>query len=184
MSETAPAATRKTVRIVADYRKFNLPIDFRSSVERLLLGTPPKYLVGLDSVILRDSGGFTSREKKHKKKDSTKTLVGCYYRATRTTPPRIHLFLDNIVQGPSLWLRIPLVRELMLAGPLFHELGHHIQEHIAPEYKDRETTADAWSQRLARDYFSSRRTLLLLRILRGFLRLVRRARRKTQREDS
>jgi len=176
-------STQRTVRIATDYRHFRSPIDFSRSVDRLLLGTPPKYLAGLDSVILRDSGGFTRREKRLSEKDSTKALVGAYHRATRTTPPRIHLFIDNIVQGPSLLLRLPLIRELLLAGPLFHELGHHIQEHIAPEHRDREATAEAWARRLTSEYFSSRRTKLSLRVLRSVLKLVQKGKRRRRRKE-
>jgi hypothetical protein len=163
------------VRVLTDFRGFRAPFDVRGSVERLLLGIPSKYLIGLDAVILRDTGGFTRSERKKSQKDPTRALLGCYHRARRVTPPRIHLFVDNILDdGGSLWLRIPLIRDILLAKTLFHEVGHHIQEHIAPEYRERETTADAWSMRLSAHYFSARpHRALLVKALRVLFKILR-----------
>lgn len=166
---------RLKVEIKVDYRTFRSAADFRATVERLLLGVSPKYLEGLDCVILRDSGGFTRNERKRSKRDLTSVLTGAYHRATASTPPRIHLFIDNIVQGGGVWLWIPAFRELLVAGPLFHELGHHIQEHIRPEHKDREATAEAWSKRLGREYFAThrRRIIPVFKTLSRILKVVR-----------
>jgi hypothetical protein len=166
---------KRRLKILAEGKRFDSPINFRRSIERLLEGIPAKYLAGLDCVVLRDTSGFSQYEKKRSEHDRTKVLTGAYYRRARKTPPRIHLFVDNIVGRNSFWLRMALIRELLLAGPLFHELGHHIQESIIPEHKDKEATAEAWSQRLTREYFQShyRYTLPMLRVLRAIIKIIR-----------
>jgi hypothetical protein len=138
------------VRVVTDLHDFSGEVNLVRSVERLLSGVPAKYIAGLGSVLLRDSGGLTHSERKKRESRPGVPLLGTYYHAKGSTPPQIHLFVDQILVGWSpRFLRLPLILDVLLARPLFHELGHHIQARIEPEHRDHEAVATEWSNKLA-----------------------------------
>jgi hypothetical protein len=150
------------IKVVSDLRGLRSPIDFSRTVDCLLCGVPGMYLAGLDTIVLRDSGGLTSNEKKKRYRRPGKVLLGTYYHATRKAAPQIHLFVDKITEGWPTWLlRVPLIREVLLAVPLFHEIGHHIQAKIVPKHGDHEDTAEGWSKRLTGEFLSQRYRYLI-----------------------
>src|ERR1700674_1200532 len=133
--------------------------DVLRSVERMLRATPPRYLVGLSRVVLRDAGGLRRKERLTRKRLEHKGRVrmGEYHHAVRGSQARIELFVDEILyQDSQPWLlRLRLMRDLFLAATLFHEIGHHIQAAIEPEYADKERTADSWRNQLTKRFFRS-----------------------------
>ena len=137
-------------RIVTDLRDFPEQVNLVGSVERLLSDVPTKYLAGLGSVLLRDSGSLTRSERQKRERRPSSSLLGTYYHAKGATPPQIHLFVDKILPGWSpRVLRLPIILDVLLARPLFHEIGHHIQARIEPEHRDPEVVATEWSNKLA-----------------------------------
>jgi hypothetical protein len=177
---TEKRGARLNVQVVDRCTTYPLPARFQKTVERLLLGVSPKYLAGLQSVVLRDSGNLTRHEKKKRERLPGMVLLGTYYHRTRTTAPQIHLFVDKILRTWPAWLlRISLIRELVMARPLFHELGHHIQAEIVPEYREREGAAVAWSRKLGREYLESSHRLFLpiFKILKYVAKVVKRRQR-------
>ena len=156
--------------VIADLRTFSSRIDYRETVEDILRYVPNKYLVGLDRVVIRDRGGLIRKELMRERKRGL-AAMGLYYRATRTHPAHIELFIDEIVEGwprPLLWCKA--FREVLLTQTLFHELGHHVHSHLSPEHRDRESVAKTWSSQLVRDYL--RRRFWYLRPLRRPIRLL------------
>jgi hypothetical protein len=140
------------VQIITAFHSFEASADFAKSVERLLRSVPPKYLAGLHCVRLRDSAGLTSRERKRSGVDFGKSPRGVYYRASRTTSPQIHLFIDNMANWSKRTLRLPVMRDFIIAKTLFHELGHHIQDRIEPMHKSHEAAAEEWARKLTRTF--------------------------------
>ena len=159
-----------SVQVVPRYQEFKSRIDYAGTVEFLLRYVPVKYLAGLNCVLLRDSGGLTRSEKLRAGK-KRRAILGHYCRATHGQQAQIHLFVDQIARywpTPLLWWRRS--REYALADVLFHEIGHHIHAHIAPEYRDRELTAEDWRGRLILEYL--RRRYWYLRPLRKPIGLI------------
>ena len=74
---------------------------------------------------------------------------GWYQAATRTSPASIYLCMDNIAKSEKHGAhRIPILRYDALGTVLYHEIGHHIHKVHRPEFRQRETVADDWSNRL------------------------------------
>jgi hypothetical protein len=51
---------------------------------------------------------------------------------------------------------IPFLRSAIFGHVLFHEIGHHIDATVRPEFREKEDVADSWSKRLLRIYFRER----------------------------
>lgn len=165
------------VRVSTDYGTFRPPVDFTRSVGRLLRSVPSKYLTGLDSVILRDSSGLTREERKKSGADSGKLPKGAYYRGSGSTPPRIHLFIDNMAQWSKRPLQLPVMRDFIIAKTLFHELGHHIQDRIEPRHKSHEAAAKEWARELTSSFLRDQYWywVPLMKLVTGINRLFRRS---------
>jgi hypothetical protein len=164
------------VRICTNFSTFRPPVDFARSVRRLLHSVPSKYLTGLDCVILRDSGGLTTEEKKKSGADSGTSPRGAYYRGNGGTPPRIHLFIDNMAQWSKRPLQLPVMRDFIIAKTLFHELGHHIQNRIEPRHKSHEAAAKEWARELTRSFLRKKYWywVPIMKLVGGMGRLFRR----------
>jgi hypothetical protein len=58
--------------------------------------------------------------------------------------------------GPHWYLRVPVVRDILLSSVLFHEIGHHIHATAQPEFREKEDVADKWKSKLQRRYLRGR----------------------------
>jgi len=58
-------------------------------------------------------------------------------------------------------MRVPLLRNIVLAGTLFHEIGHHLDNTIGAPARGGEAAAEAWQGRLLRFYFRKQYWYLL-----------------------
>jgi hypothetical protein len=163
------SADSPRVRVNADFRTFAPRIDYCATVATLLSYVPAKYLTGLDRVVLRDRGGLVRKEKLRERKMGVRR--GTYFRAVANRPAHIELFVDQIVASwPAALLRCRGIREILVSRTLYHEVGHHIHGHIAPEHRDREAVAKEWGLRLGREYM--RRRYWYLRPFFGPLRFM------------
>jgi hypothetical protein len=126
---------------------------------RLLGGIPPKYLVGLKTIVLTDATGLSHEKKRWKswyrgRKVLIRESRGLYHHASQGTAAWIEIFLDNTTKHfPQSFLKIPIFADIVLGEVLFHEIGHHIHETQSPEFRERENVADQWKRRLSRLYF-------------------------------
>ena len=150
-----------SVVVIEDYRDWSPPFEMAATVRTLLASVPPRYLVGLHSVVL-SSRHRLSRERRRPtrargRKVPITRCLGLYHRSRRGQQAWVELFADAIVgRLPRLLLRIRLFREAEVASVLFHELGHHIHATQAPEHREPEDVAESWRRKLSRPYFRRR----------------------------
>jgi hypothetical protein len=161
-------------RVVESYSGYAPPFDVKALVEKMASTVPPKFLVGLEEILLTNTAGLPRRirrgvTKSRKKKVRMVKARGLYQPKWNNRPARIEIFVDNTLVGwrkGHFWWLIP--RGLDLQDVLFHEIGHHIHATIQPEHREREDVADVWKVRLSRNYLRQRH-----RLLRGTLRVLR-----------
>src|SRR5689334_13026066 len=93
----------------------------------------PEHLGGLKSVVLTDSasiGRGKTRRVAGKKYDRN-ACRGFYYQEWNGKPAWIQLVANNIVpRYPSFLMGFQLLRDLVVAEILYHEVGHHIQARL------------------------------------------------------
>ena len=161
-AENVAVAPSKLPSFVASFSWYTPPFDPVPTVERMLASVPPKYLVGLKEVVLTNSSGMPRKlrrsvTKARKRKVRIVEAAGLYHAAWHGNRAWIEIFIDNKLRGVerSWWLEIAYLRETVLAGVLFHEIGHHIHATTHPEYRDKEDVADTWKLKLNRQYFRS-----------------------------
>jgi hypothetical protein len=144
--------------IVESYRDFEPPSNFRQDVETLLRYVPPKYLVGLKTIILTNRAGLTRDKRKQKVWSRNRKLrvadsLGSYSRAQKSSPATVWLYVDNIVRSQDTWWkRAPLLRHLTSGDVLYHEIGHHIHTVHRPIHEGRENVAEDWSRKLKANF--------------------------------
>ena len=149
-------SSRNLLTVHENYRNYNPPQGVRSAIEKLLSAVPEEFQAGLVSVVLTNSDsvgkGKTRRVKGRKYRQ--RSCGGFYHPRHKGERPWIEVVVDNTLgDTPPLLLRIPLIRELMLAGTLFHELGHHLDATVGAPAPSGEAAAEAWRKRLSRSYF-------------------------------
>jgi len=141
-------------KIVESYRDFEPRSNFRNDVETLLRYVPPKYLVGLNSIVLTNRAGLTRDKRKQKvwsrnRKVRLAESLGSYSRAWKSSPATVWLYVDNIMGAEATWWnRVPLLRYMMPGEVLYHEIGHHIHVVHRPIHEGRENVAEDWSRKL------------------------------------
>jgi hypothetical protein len=145
--------------IVESYRDYIPSPTFRRLLQNLLNAVPPRYFVGLKTIILTNQAGETCDRKRQKvwSRNHKIKLVdaqGYYSPATRTSQASIVLHVDNILNGMRPWeLKAPLLCYEPLATVLYHEIGHHIHAEHKPLYKGKEDVADDWSKKLSGRFY-------------------------------
>lgn len=148
------------MKVVEHFADMEPRLDYASSVRRVLATLPAEYLHGLEAVVLRDKASMTRQERRRGFGRSD----GHYVRSrSGKRPPRIELFLDNILAPIPSWLRWwPLFRYETVHGILLHEVGHHLQATLIPQRDLPEE--DAWdlAARLWRRSFRQRHPVLAL----------------------
>jgi hypothetical protein len=169
--------------IVEAYRDYVPPQCILQMVEDLLKAVPPRYLIGLQAIILTNQAAQPRNRKQQKlwsrnRKIKLVEALGYYSPASRSSRASITLHLDNILKRISpRELRIPFVRYYPLASVLYHEIGHHIHAEHNPVYEGKENVAENWSERLSRRFYRTHYWYLmpLLTPLIFLVKLVRSA---------
>jgi hypothetical protein len=167
-----------SVLVTEGYREWRPPIDGRRTVEHLLRQVSETHLAGLREVSLTNAGGLARKRRRartwtRKRKIAIGDARGLYHGAWKGEPPWIELFVDRICDGFPAWVfKLPLMRDLVFADVLFHEIGHHIHATTQKEHADRELVADRWRGALAGPYF--RRRYWYLRPVFALARWLRR----------
>lgn len=140
--------------------EYRPPFDVSATIERLVGSVDPKYLAGLEAVVLSSRSSLNRKGRRRASKSRGKKVwvrdcLGLYERPRRGQPAWIELFVDTILAGATLRsLRFRFVQETVVAETLFHELGHHIHATQAPEHADPEDVAEKWRSRLEIESFS------------------------------
>jgi hypothetical protein len=162
------------MQVIEFYIDFQPPFDIKGDTEDLLRHVPERYLVGLGSIVITNSGALNRNERNRKllsrkRKVSMSRVRGTYTAATRSESAYITLYADKITDGHTGWfIKIPLVRHLILSEVLYHEIGHHIDDQHRPEYREKEDIADDWERKLGVTFFRRRYWYLI-----PFVRTIR-----------
>jgi len=155
-----PESRTRTV-IHEFYNDYVPPRYVRKLVTNLLFSVPARYLHGLDCVVLTNQSGAPRRQRLGKVTSRKRRLPqswvrGRYHHAHQGKAAWIELFVDNLSAAVVLHPLIPLLRTGIFGLVLFHEIGHHIEATIKPEFREKEDVADSWSKRLLTDYCRER----------------------------
>ncbi len=154
--------TNSAPEIVENYRDYTPSVDVKKIVSELLTSVPTGYLVGLKRIVLTNRLSLNRDQRRKKtwqqgRKHQFATSLGAYYRATRSQPACVWLFVDNILEPLPSWLpRMPMVCYSIIGDVLYHEIGHHIHRVHKPVYEGRENVAEDWSRKLGRAFFRKR----------------------------
>ena len=166
------------VDVVEAYKDFRPPCNAKRVVADLLANVPQEHLAGLRSVVLTNATALGGKRKRgwswsRGRKARHTEVAGLYHGAWQGQEAWIELFVDQVLQGVPGWaIRVPVVRALLFAFVLFHEVGHHIHAVQRPEHREREDVADDWQRRLTRAYLRRRHRLAGL-VLRPVARVMR-----------
>lgn len=140
------------------YNDYQPPKYAARTVRKLIRTVPEKYLQGLECVVLTNQSGLprkrrlgkvTSRKRSHLRS----SIVGLYHPMHYGEKAWIELFVDKLEVGIYRYWWIPLLREMAFAWVLFHEIGHHIDYTMKPEFREKEDVADDWCKRLLKNFF-------------------------------
>jgi len=147
------------ITVVEDYKDYRPPDSVRRTIEKLLSGLPEPYHSGLESVVLTNAAavgrGRTNRirGRKYYRRDCR----GFYHSRGEGGKPWIEIIVDNVIADtPPTAIKVPLIREMIFADTLFHEVGHHLNATLGTLARGEESSAERWRKRLARSYFRKR----------------------------
>jgi hypothetical protein len=136
-----------------------------------------EHLSGLQSVVLTDTASI-GRGKTRRvggRKYNRNSCRGFYNYQWRGQPAWIQLVTDNIVAGyPTSLLRVQLLRDLIVAQTLYHEIGHHLHEAVGSATRGGEDAAEYWRKRLLKIHVQRRYGYLrpLAPVLKAFTQLL------------
>lgn len=175
-----PYRNKHGVEIKEAYRGYTPPMNVQATVDRLLASIPSKYVAGLKTIVLTNASGLghsrkRSRTRSRGRRVAISGCTGLYHQKWNHDPAWIELFVDNMLAScPHLMLRIPPLRDEVVAYVLFHEIGHHVHYTKVPEHQEREDVADRWRDEISQAYFREKYWYihLLLRPFRPILRLL------------
>jgi hypothetical protein len=153
--------TARPIEIREFYNDFVPAPYVRKLVAGMLSSVPAEYLRGLDCVVLTNHSGAPRRERlgkvtSRKRRVPQSRVLGRYHHAHRGKKPWIELYVDKLGAAVAAHRLIPFVRTAIFGYVLFHEIGHHIDFTIRPEFREKEDVADEWRKRLLSKYLFTR----------------------------
>ncbi len=191
---------RMEPRIVEAYRDWHPRFQVESRIRELLTIVPRKHLSGLGSIVLTNVDALSHARRREKTWSGNRKVritesLGMYHHGGQGNPAWIELLVDNICREwrdgkpPS-----RLSAHFHLGEVLYHEVGHHIQEVHAPQFRPKENVAEWWEERLMKKFlrrqywhfaiFVEPITWVAERLERAFKSMLGRKRRKTIRATS
>jgi hypothetical protein len=148
-----------TPNVVEAYRDYVPPQWVLPMIHDLLKSVPPRYLIGLQTIVLTNQAAQPRKRKQQKvwsrnRKYKIVSALGYYSGARQSARASITLHVDNILKGLSRReLKIPFVRCYPLGSVLYHEIGHHIHAEHKPVYEGKENVAEDWSDKLSKRFY-------------------------------
>jgi len=130
------------------FRSYVPPGGLVKSVHKLLSIIRPDRIRAIEAVILTDSDsiGRGRTQRVRGRKYDRRDCRGFYHPAGQHNTAWIEIVVDNVLAGvPPLAQAIPLVRELLLADTVYHEVGHHLQQTYGAAAG--EGVAEKWARR-------------------------------------
>ncbi len=162
----ARSSDKLPVLIIEGYKDYRPPKWVKGAIEKLLWTVPPKYLVGLESVVLTNSGGQSRRERRRRfssrgRRIPSSRVLAFYSPASRRKRPHIEIYVDKGSKDPWWVNALPPLRETLIGTTLFHELGHHIHYTQRPEHRNEEVVAEEWCDKFTANFLRKRYWYLL-----------------------
>ncbi|MBL8179864.1 MAG: hypothetical protein JNK48_34610 [Bryobacterales bacterium] len=147
--------------LVEHYSAYTPPGYVRDTVRKLVEGLPEQCIAGLRCVVLTNAAALPkgSAGKVRKRRLRRRHCLGFYHPAGRDGGAWIEIVVDNAIAGwrvPAMLMRVPIVRETVLAETLFHELGHHLDMIAGAAAPSGEQAAEDWRRRLFGMYLRKR----------------------------
>ena len=158
------------VKIREQYLDYKPPVILYGSLQLLLRYAPHEHLADLRTITLTNSAAllksWRGKLSSEKRRVRPADCSGLYGRGN------IILVVDQMFSDcPELLLLFPPVKTYLIAGTLYHEIGHHIHKLEQPGYRaEREKFADEWRDKLLRD-FMRRRYWYFGLLVRGLIKL-------------
>jgi len=155
---------RVETQIIANFSEYTPPFNVVRVASRLLATVPPKYLVGLSSVVLTNKQALSRPRRRtvikpRRRRGKQGYVCGLYHNAWQGKPAWIEIFVDETLdfgRRDDSIIKLPLTGTFLIGSVLFHEIGHHIHATVRPEYRDKEVVAESWVPRLFKNYFRTR----------------------------
>jgi len=152
-------------RIVLAFQNYTQPFDAEKAIRRMLRIVPPKYLWGLNSIVLTNVDALSHKERERKtwgrRRVTLGEALGYYTPEWSGGSAHITILMDNLEKRLGKWQHFGFARDAAVAELLFHELGHHIHEVHKPKYEDKEDVADKWSKKFTIKFLRDRYWYLL-----------------------
>jgi hypothetical protein len=163
-AEPTDAAAPRLPKLITNFTGYTPSFDVTSVASRMIASVPRNYLYGLDSVVFTNMYSLshkrrTSTTRSRKRKVRIGNAAGLYHGKWQGKPAWIEVFVDQTMgdrNGPHWYLRVPVVRDILLSSVLFHEIGHHVHATAQPEFREKEDVADKWKSKLQRRYLRGR----------------------------
>lgn len=159
-----------SLEIVESYNGKCPPFNFKGVVATLYGYVPKIFRSELGFVRLEDGVGLSRKQRRETTRSRGKKYIisecsGVYCQRTNESPASIVLYVNNIIENVPLWvLKVPFIRDMLIADVFYHEFGHHIHRVHFPEHNNPEDVAENWNNRL-RNRFVYRHYWYLLPIL-------------------
>lgn len=151
--------TQNTPLIQEVYKDYSPPVNVMKTVEVLLGYVPPKDLGHLQSIVLTNTGALSRGRKRERSSSGAfiSQVLGRYHHGWKGQPAYIEIYVDNILDSASWYdLRLPMLRNWMLAKVLYHEIGHHIQAISNSKLVKGEAFAEKYAARLRKRFSQER----------------------------
>ena len=173
---------KKSLPLIQEiYKNYMPPINVMNTVQILLEYVPSKDLAFLQTIVLTNTGALSRERKRHRRTSRAPIshVRGLYHQAWNLQPAEIEIFVDNTINCGSWYdLRIPILRKLMFAEVLYHEIGHHVQVLSNSKLTNKEVFADKHAVELSRMFFRQhywflRPFKLPIKVLSWFMKRLR-----------
>lgn len=152
------ARAAHTVEITEAYHDYEPPFDIASTARALLDGVPESRLPGLERIVLTNIDALPAGRKRAKtwargRKVKVAETCGLYHQEWGSDPAWIEIFVDKLTADiPRFVFASRFLRDIIVAGVLYHEIGHHLHHAVAREHGERESIAEKWRRRLSRSH--------------------------------
>ncbi len=151
------------IPVYENYNDHEPKINVAKHVASYVRSVPHEYLSGLCSFVLTNELALSTKERKklwrRNKYREGGHVCGLYHPRTTNQPAWIELFVDNLLRSvpmPALLLRIGIIRDLLIATAVFHEIGHHINMSHRSRSQNLEKEAEKYQDELGRRYILKR----------------------------
>jgi hypothetical protein len=150
---------QKRSLVQENYKDYTPQVNAKKTVQILLNYVPPEDLANLQSIVLTNTAALSRKRKRQRSSSGApiSDVLGRYHPGWKKQPANIEIYVDTIFNDASWYdLKLPILRNLMFAKVLYHEIGHHIQIISNSKLVKGEAFADKYASRLSNRMFRQR----------------------------